>query len=142
MTARMVAVRCAMNAEMAGWVTMLRSCGAFEAFMRAKGDINDTPAIIEFLLRDPQFPRSILSSASSALGSVQALTVNEENLGEEDDPRFALGRMCAEIEFASIATVHDNLMDEVLLLQKGVYFINTTMMGTFFHPTTAIEWRQ
>ena len=58
MTARMVAVRCAMDDDAPGWVTMLRSCGAFEAFMRAKGDTRDTCAIIEFLLRNPQFPRS------------------------------------------------------------------------------------
>ena len=31
MTARMVAVRCGMEDDSPGWITMLRSCGAFEA---------------------------------------------------------------------------------------------------------------
>lgn len=142
MTARMVAVRCAMDDDSPGWITMLRSCGAFEAFLRSKHDTNDTQAIIEFLLRDPQFPRSILSSASSALSSAQALVHSDEGIGSERDPRFALGRMCAEIEFTSISSIHDNLMDEVALLQKGVQFINSTMVESYFHHTNAIEWRQ
>lgn len=142
MTARMVAVRCAMDNETPGWVTMLRSCGAFEAFMRSKKDMNDTSAIIDFLLRNPQFPRSILSSASSALASVQMLMQTEQMDGNESDPRFALGRMCAEIEFASIATIHDNLLDAVSHLQSGVRFIDEAMTDTFFVHSNAIEWRQ
>jgi uncharacterized alpha-E superfamily protein len=142
MTARMVAVRCAMDNGSSGWMTMLRSCGAFEAFVRTKRDTSDTFAIIEFLLRNQQFPRSILASASSALASVQLLFRDEEFEGDENDPRFALGRMCAEIEFATIADIHDNLLDEVTHLQKGVRFINSTMVENFFHHNNAIEWRQ
>lgn len=142
MTARMVAVRCAMDDDSPGWITMLRSCGAFEAFLRSRRDTNNTRAIIEFLLRDPQFPRSILSSASTALSSAHALVHSDESVGSERDPRFALGRMCAEIEFTSIDSIHDNLLAEVSLLQKGVHFINSTMVESYFHHTNAIEWRQ
>ncbi len=142
MTARMVAVRCAMNDDTPGWITMLRSCGAFEAFMRAKGDTRDTAAIIEFLLRDSHFPRSILSSASSALASAQALVHTDAPITSESDPRFALGRICAEIEFASIESVHDNLLNEVAELQKGVRSIDKSMVATYFHHNIAIEWRQ
>jgi len=142
MSARMVAVRCAMDDDAPGWITMLRSCGAFEAFLRTRGDTHDTKAIIEFLLRNSRFPRSILSSASSALASAQQLSENGEGIGDESDPRFALGRMCAEIEFTSIADVHDNLLEEVFKLQRGVMAINKVMINKYFHHTNAIEWRQ
>lgn len=142
MTARMVAVRCAMDEDSPGWMTMLRSCGAFEAFVRSKGDTRNTHAIIEFLLRDNQFPRSILSSASAALASAQSLVHNGESIESERDPRFALGRMCAEIEFASIDAIHDDLLNEVAQLQLGVRNVNKTMIDLYFHHTNAIEWRQ
>ena len=142
MTARMVAVRCGMDDDAGAWITMLRSCGAFEAFMRAKGDTHDTLSIIEFLLRAPQFPRSILSSASSALASAQALVHTDTSIGSESDPRFALGRMCAEIEFASISSIHENILEEVAQFHKAVGYINSSMVKTYFHHTNAIEWRQ
>jgi uncharacterized alpha-E superfamily protein len=141
MTARMVAVRCAMDNDTPGWLTMLRSCGAFEAFVRSRRDTSDTEAIIDFLLRNPQFPRSILSSASAALGSIQQL-MHDDMDGRETDPRFALGRMCAEIEFASIQTISENLLDEVAHLQNGVRFVDQAMTTTFFVHQNAIEWRQ
>ncbi|MFN8015036.1 MAG: alpha-E domain-containing protein [Acidimicrobiia bacterium] len=142
MTARMVAVRCATNDDAPAWITMLRSCGAFEAYVRAKGDPSNTYAITEFLLRDPHFPRSILSSASSALASAQQLVHDSSTVESEQDPRFALGRMCAEIEFASIEQIHNNLIEEVFNLQSGVRAVNETMVKTYFHHTNAIEWRQ
>lgn len=142
MTARMVAVRCAMDEEITAWITMLRSCGAFETFMRTEGDIHDSNAMIEFLLRNPQFPRSILASASSALASAQALVNNNDAIRSEADPRFALGRLCAEIEFASIEDVKDNLLEEVSSLQSGVSYINSTIHATYFNHSNAIEWRQ
>ncbi len=142
MSARMVAVRCAMDDDAPGWITMLRSCGAFEAFVRFKGDTHNTKEIIEFLLRNSHFPRSILSSASAALASAQQLSGNPESIGNESDPRFALGRLCAEIEFKSIEDVHDNLLEEVFYLQKGVMSINKVMVDKYFHHTIAIEWRR
>ncbi len=142
MTARMVAVRCAMSTENPGWLTMLRSCGAFEAFMRTKRDPNNTHLIIEFLLRNSQFPRSILSSASTALASAQYLMGSTEMDGDINDPRFTLGRMCAEIEFASINDIHDNLLDEVSELQNGVRSVDKSMSNSFFVQAHAIEWRK
>lgn len=142
MSARMVAVRCAMDNNSTAWLTMLHSCGAFEAYMRTVGDSSDTLSIIDFLLRDSQFPRSILSSASAALGSAQALTANNDTALDEKDPRFALGRLCAEIEFTSISEVHDDLMKAVTLLQSGVRYIDESMEESFFRQSHAIEWRQ
>lgn len=142
MTARMVAVRCGMDDELPGWVTMLRSSGAFEMFMRSRGGMQDTADIIDFLLRELQFPRSILSSASSALASAHALVHGNDPVESEADPRFALGRLCAEIEFTSITKVHDDLLGAVAQLHDGVKAINASMTKMYFHHSDAIEWRQ
>jgi len=141
MSARMVAVRCEMDNTSFAWTTMLKSCGAYESYMKKVGDTSDTYSIIEFLLKDAQFPRSVLSTLSSALASVQSL-LDTENTFEEDDPRFALGRMCAEIEFISVQEVHDDLMKAVVDLQHSASFINKTMENKFFLQADAIEWRK
>lgn len=145
MTARMVSIRCAMGQDASAWITMLRSCGAFEGYMRVSGDLSDTKSLIEFLLRNTNFPRSILSSASNALSSVQALsedpTMNND-FSNERDPRFMLGRFCAEIEFTSIDDVANNLDEELNKLSHAANAISNSISSTYFQVSNAINWRQ
>lgn len=145
MTARMVSIRCAMSKDSSAWITMLRSCGAFEGYMRTHGDLSDTNSLIEFLLRNTTFPRSILSSASNALSSVQALkedpTVGND-FSNEREPKFILGRFCAEIEFTSIEDVANNLDEEVNKLSRAANAISNSISSTYFQVSTAINWRQ
>jgi uncharacterized alpha-E superfamily protein len=42
------------------WASVLRSCSAFEAFRRARRGDLDLPRVVDYLLRDPAFPRSVL----------------------------------------------------------------------------------
>lgn len=144
MTARMVNIRCAMAEDSSAWITMLRSCGAFEGFMRVSGDLSDTNSIIEFLLRNTAFPRSILSSASNALSSVQKLSDDptHNDFSNERDPRFILGRFCAEIEFTSIENVAKNLDEELYKLGLAANAISNSITGTYFQASNAINWRQ
>jgi len=144
MTARMVNIRCAMSHDSSAWITMLRSCGAFEGYMRVCGDLSNTYTIIEFLLRNPNFPRSILSSASNALSSVQQLSdsplLNE--FSNENDPKFILGRFCAEIEFTSIENVANNLDEELYKLGKAANAISNSITNTYFQISNAVNWRE
>ncbi|MBP9114832.1 MAG: alpha-E domain-containing protein [Acidimicrobiia bacterium] len=144
MTARMVNIRCAMADDSSAWITMLRSCGAFEGFMRVSGDLSDTNSIIEFLLRNINFPRSILSSASNALSSIQKLTDDPTNndFSNENDPKFILGRFCAEIEFTSIENVANNLDVELNKLAVAANSISDSISKTYFQASNAINWRQ
>jgi uncharacterized alpha-E superfamily protein len=144
MTARMVNVRCAMAHDSSAWITMLRSCGAFEGFMRTSGDLSDTNSIIEFLLRNTNFPRSVLASASNALSSIQKLSDDPTNndFSNEKDPKFILGRFCAEIEFTSIENVANNLDEELYKLGYATELINNSITATYFQSTNAINWRQ
>lgn len=144
MTARMVNIRCAMSHDSSAWITMLRSCGAFEGFMRVSGDLSDTNSIIEFLLRNTNFPRSILSSASNALSSVQQLTDDpvQNDFSNERDPKFILGRFCAEIEFTSIENVANNLDEELYKLGKAAIAISNSISSTYFQTSNAINWRE
>ncbi len=62
MTARLVAARALSGDVGPSWVTLLQSCGAYQAFLRsARGAVEDRRAI-EFLLLDSLFPRSLISA--------------------------------------------------------------------------------
>ncbi len=45
--------------DMVQWASVLRSCSAFEAFRRSRRGDLDLARVVDYLLRDPAFPRSI-----------------------------------------------------------------------------------
>ena len=63
MTARLVASRALAGDHGPSWVTLLSSCGAYQAFLRSSGGAVDDRRAAEFLLLDPLFPRSMMRGA-------------------------------------------------------------------------------
>jgi uncharacterized alpha-E superfamily protein len=52
--------------DMVQWASVLRSCSAFEAFRRSRRGDLDLPRVVDYLLRDEAFPRSVLYSVAEA----------------------------------------------------------------------------
>jgi uncharacterized alpha-E superfamily protein len=50
--------------DMVQWASVLRSCSAFEAFRRARRGDLDLGRVVDYLIRDEAFPRSVLYSVS------------------------------------------------------------------------------
>lgn len=59
-TAGLLVARQRAEPERAGWTTVLRSCGASEAALRAVGHAPTAQRATAFLLAEPTFPRSVL----------------------------------------------------------------------------------
>ena len=56
------------------WASVLRSCSAFEAFRRTRRGQLTLERVVDYLLRNPEFPRSVLSSIISAETCLQKIT--------------------------------------------------------------------
>ena len=52
--------------DMVQWASVLRSCSGFEAFRRSRRGDLDLVRVVDYLLRDEAFPRSVLYSVSEA----------------------------------------------------------------------------
>jgi uncharacterized alpha-E superfamily protein len=62
--------------ETALWVSLLRACSGFEAFMkRSRGKVTG-PAVAAFLVLEPRFPRSVRYAVASARGTLAAICEN------------------------------------------------------------------
>ena len=78
------------------WVKLLRSLGAYEAYLRDFRASMQSERVLEFLLQSPDFPRSLLFCLSVIEGHLDHLS--EGQYGRTS--RRAAGRMRAELEFA------------------------------------------
>lgn len=116
MTARLLATRALTEASGPSWTTILRSVGAYEAYLRTYRGVPSSTNAAEFLLLDRLFPRSILFSVLRAEQCLRDIEPRHERVGYGDTAQRMLGQIRAELEFRPIAEIIADLptvMDEV-----------------------------
>ena len=87
--------------ETFGWTVLLRSLSAHEAYRKTYRNVVDPVRIAEFLLLDPDMPRSALYSARHVESCVGDVT------DEGSHARRTAGRLRAELEYRQVSEVLD-----------------------------------
>ncbi|HEY3714805.1 MAG TPA: alpha-E domain-containing protein [Jatrophihabitantaceae bacterium] len=139
MTARLVAARALTGSAGPSWVTLLQSCGAYQAFLRSsRGAIEDARAA-EFLLLDPLFPRSLMSSLVSAERCLDDLT--EPIRGDRaDQAHRVLGMIRSELEFAPTAELFEDLYHLMERVQSACSVASDAVTRRYFPRGVVTEW--
>ena len=95
--------------------SLLKSCGAFEAFRKQESDDELRPErVVAFLLLERRLPRAVCFSLERALESIRAIS------GEALRPERAIGRVFAELAFTELHSLDETT--ELLLrrVQLGI----------------------
>jgi uncharacterized alpha-E superfamily protein len=88
-------------AEVAEWVTLLHTCTAFEAYCRRHTAALDARRIVEFLLLDASFPRSVRFAVEQLEASLRVLTrLSGRSAGGR--PERLAGRLRASLNYAVV----------------------------------------
>jgi len=142
MTCRLLAVRYARlagsDAEMGfhAWVSVLKSVSAYEAYLKAHDASLDPTSVLEFLLLNQEFPRSVLY----CLQHVEILLERLAGSGQQTKVERAIGRVRARAAFCDIATVVNNGLDQFLEeLQKEIYVVSYEVEDHFFRAGTDLQ---
>lgn len=113
------------------WAAVLRSASAFEMYRKRHGAIAPK-AIVDFLLLNNEFPRSVRFCLNNALDSLRAISGNVEDATNKG-PDKLLGRLCAELEYASVDEITNfGLHDYLDKLQTRMNQIGTGIHERFF----------
>jgi uncharacterized alpha-E superfamily protein len=116
MVARLLATRALTEASGPSWTTILRSVGAYEAYLRTYRGVPSSTNAAEFLLLDRLFPRSILFSVRGAEQCLLDIEPRQDRVGYVDIAQRMLGQIRAELEFRPIQEIIEDLpvvMDKV-----------------------------
>lgn len=127
--------------DVAQWSAMLRSASALEMYRRSRGRIVPTQ-VVEFLLLERDFPRSVRYCVSGAEQSLHAITGTPAgsfgNSAEQE-----LGRLRAELEFTSIIDIIRRGMHEFVDdVQRRLNTVGERIHECFFAATAAEPARQ
>lgn len=113
------------------WAAVLRSASAFEMYRKRYGAISPK-SIVDFLLLNNEFPRSIRFCLDNALISLRAISDTMDDSGKKS-PNKLLGRLCSDLEYASIDEIINAGLHEYLdKMQTRMNQVGTEIHERFF----------
>jgi uncharacterized alpha-E superfamily protein len=139
MTARLLATRALAGGAAPGWTTLLRSCGAHEAYLRTYRGREADRLAAEFLLLDPSFPRSVLYSLVRAEGCLGELEPGVRRK-DDDDPRTVLGRIRSALEYRPMLKLLGNLPQEMEDVQRACSEASDAIKLRYFPSGVSDDW--
>lgn len=122
--------------DMVQWASVLRSCSAFEAFRRSRRGQLNLERVVDYLLRDEVFPRSILyavTEAEQALGHITSTAVHLD----DTPPARLIRELRAELEMIDVpAVIADGLHEFLDDIQNKLLEIHNAIQATFVEYNT------
>lgn len=140
MTARLLATRSLTEASGPSWTTILRSCGAYEAYLRTYRGVPSARNAAEFLLLDRLFPRSILFSVSRAENCLREIEPRSDRVGVSDQAQRLLGQIRSELEYRPISEILEDLTMHMDNVQSATSAASEAIRQRYFPTQVAPSW--
>lgn len=140
MTARLLATRSLTEASGPSWTTILRSCGAYEAYLRTYRGVPSARNAAEFLLLDRLFPRSILFCVTRAENCMRELEPRSARVGVSDQAQRLLGQIRSELEYRPIAEILEDLTMHMDNVQAATSAASEAIRQRYFPTQIAPSW--
>jgi uncharacterized alpha-E superfamily protein len=125
------------RADFHQWIAVQKSASAFEAYRRRYRASMDPADVVEFLLLEPDLPRSVLFSLTGAMHQLRVLT---DGRGSRASRR--LGRATASLQYRDVAELFDEGLHDVLdRVQEQVGAVAEAVADEFFrhHPSGGLH---
>ena len=140
MTARLLATRSLTEVSGPSWTTILRSCGAYEAYLRTYRGMPSAHNAAEFLLLDRTFPRSVIYSIQRAEECMSAIEPVADRVGHSNTVLRALGRIRNDLEYRPISEILSELPAHMDQVQRVTREASEAIRGKFFPTQTEPSW--
>jgi len=126
--------------DMIQWASVLRSCSGFEAFRRSRRGQLNLDRVVDYLLRDDEFPRSILFSVNSVGKALRRISADSPHL-KGNAACVLVAELAAELEMIDIPSViADGLHEFLDDVQNKISDIHQAVQVTFVeYPTTGAK---
>ena len=140
MTCRLLSARFGEGAGSPGWVTLLRSCSAHEAYLRTYRRAVDASLVAEFLLLDRLFPRSVYFALALAERCLVELAPTMGRAGVDDDARRVLGRVRTDLEYMRVGELLRDLPAHLEALEQACSEASVAIAGRYFRQAAPVGW--
>lgn len=140
MTARLLMLRTLPGGRAPTWGTLLRSCGAYESYLRTyRGPVQENRAA-EFLMIDRLSPRSVFSSLQNAERCLAMLDPEAGRSGVTDEARRLLGQARADLEFRTPGALLTDFSTDLEGLQSTCSMVTDAIATKYFPRIAQHAW--
>ena len=123
------------------WVSVLRSAGAHDTYLRTYRGALDANRVVEFILLDRLFPRSVFHSIRQAEKCLQELDPQPgSRVGIRAEAPRLLGRARSELEFLPQGVLLEDLQGRLLGWQETCRELGEAIALQYFHAAPWVAW--
>jgi uncharacterized alpha-E superfamily protein len=141
MIVRLLLSRVGDKASSPGWVTVLRSAGAHDTYLRTYRGAMDASRVVQFLLLDRLFPRSVFHALRQAEACLEQLDHQPHvRVGARAEALRLLGRARSDLEFLRPHDLLDDLPRRLKALQATVRDVGEAVSQQYFHTAPWVAW--
>jgi uncharacterized alpha-E superfamily protein len=141
MTVRLLLSRAGDRTSSPAWVAVLRSAGAHDTYLRTYRGALDANRVVEFLLLDRLFPRSVFHALRQAELCLHDLDHRPTSrVGSRAEAQRLLGRARSELEFLKPGDVLEDLQNRLLTLQEICRELGEAISLQYFHAAPWVAW--
>jgi len=140
MTARLLAARIGARRGSEGWTSTLRACSAHDAYLRTYQEGVEAPRVVEFLLVDRLFPRSVFHALRAGEHALARLDPESGRSALDEPARRAIGRARTDLEFLSATNLLDDLPGRLQGLQRTVSTVSEEVTRRLFAGSAPLQW--
>jgi len=141
MTVRLLLARVGDSASSPAWVTVLRSAGAHDTYLRTYRGALDAGRVVEFMLLDRLFPRSVFYSLRLAEQHLDDLHHRpHDRIGATGEAQRLLGRARSELEFLRPGVLLESLEERLAGLQRLCRDVGEALALQYFHSAPWVAW--
>jgi uncharacterized alpha-E superfamily protein len=141
MIVRLLLSRVGDKASSPGWVTVLRSAGAHDTYLRTYRGALDAARVVQFMLLDRLFPRSVFYSLHQAEACLEQLDHQPDvRVGARAEALRLLGRARSDLEFLRPADLLEDLPRRLRQLQATVREVGEAVSQQYFHTAPWVAW--
>ena len=141
MTVRLLLSRVGDSASSPAWVTLLRSAGAHDTYLRTYRGVLDATRVVEFMLLDRLFPRSVFYSLRLAEHSLDELDRRPHSrVGATAEAQRLVGRARSELEFLRPGVLLESLEERLGAIQQTCRELGEALALQYFHSAPWVAW--
>ncbi|MDD9935829.1 MAG: alpha-E domain-containing protein [Myxococcales bacterium] len=119
------------------WSALLRSASALDMYRARHGRLSPT-RVAEFLLLDPDFPRSVMHCMGTAAKSLDAI-VGAPHGRRTTPAEKRMGRLRSELEYTSIEDIFDEGLHEFIdRIQTRLNEVGEAIAGSLLDPGASL----
>ncbi|MGW0182326.1 alpha-E domain-containing protein [Nocardia sp. NPDC003345] len=141
MTVRLLLSRGGEPGDSPAWVSVLRSAGAHDSYLRTHRGALDARLVAEFILLDRLFPRSVFRSVRLAENYLRELDqLPDGSRGARNEAQRLLGQARSELEFLPPGVLLEDLRHRLGALQQTCHEVTEAVAMQYFHAAPWVTW--